>query len=146
MDWTKIAIDKLCKYPDKKEALKNLKLQIYALEAKSTSAKGFVTDKIPTAGGGNVYSDKQLDIIVEMEELKERRNVIRKELAPIENALDKLDEEERWLVDTYSRKLKGVALENAMWEKLHYQKTVAYSKRTAAIKRFTMLLYGIIEG
>lgn len=146
MDWTKIAIDKLCKYPDKKESLKNIKAQLAALEAKSTSVKGFVTNKIPTAGGGNVYSDKQLDIIVEMEELRARYNITRKELIPIENALDKLNEEERWLVDTYSRKLKGVALENAMWEKLHYQKTVAYSKRTAAIKRFTMLLYGIIEG
>lgn len=146
MDWKSVAIGKLVDYPDKKESLKNIKSQIYALEAKSTSVKGFVTDKIPTAGGGNVYSDKQLDIIVEMEELRARYNITRKELIPIENALDKLNEEERWLVDTYSRRLKGIALENAMWEKLHYQKTVAYSKRTAAIKRFTMLLYGIIEG
>lgn len=145
MDWKKIAINKLVEYPIKKEALKNLKAQLAALEAKSVSLKGFVSDKIPTSGGGDMYSDKQLDIIVEKDELLARYNITRKEIIPTENALNKLTEDERWLVDTYVQGLKGIELETAMDARLHFGKTACYCKRTAALKKFTLLLYGVIE-
>lgn len=145
MDWKKFAIDRLIEYPIKKEALKNLKAQLVALEAKSVSLKGFVSDKIPTSGGGDMYSDKLLNIIVEMDELRIRYNVVRKQIAPIEDALATLTEDERWLVDTYVQGLKGLELETAMDARLHFGKTACYCKRTAALKKFTLLLYGVIE-
>ena len=146
MDWTKIAIDKLCKYPDKKESLKNIKAQLAALEAESTSVKGFVTDKIPASGGGDAYSDKQLNIIVEKEELIARYNTTRKQIGPIEEALNKLTEDERYILDiSYMHRSLNYTFTRQMDDKFHVGKTQAYRMRTKALKRFTLLLYGTIE-
>lgn len=146
MDWTKIAIDKLCKYPDKKDSLRNIKAQLQALKAESTSVKGFVTDKIPTLGGGDVYSDKQLNIIVEMEELGARYNAVRKQIAPIEDALAKLTEDERYILDiSYMHRSRNYTFTQQMDDKFHVEQAQAYRMRSKALKRFTLLLYGVVE-
>lgn len=146
MDWKQEAIDKLRGYEANKKALDNIPLELERLETAYTGIRSAKLDGIPTAKGcGNRREDTLLSNIVHREELARRLEESRLWIKIVDGALSVLDEEDQlMLILCFIRKAKG-AIDDLCY-RLNVEKSAVYRRRDQALRRFTLALYGPLEG
>ena len=145
MNWRKEAADKLKDYQARKKAVDNILEEISRLKAESTRIRSAVTDSTPIhGGGGSTREDALLSNIALRDELKGRLQDTRRWLATVDRALDELTDEERLLLDRfYIHRARGNV--ERLCEELYMEPATVYRHRDAALRHFTMLLYGCVE-
>lgn len=145
MNWRKEAADKLKDYQARKKAVDNILEEISRLKAESTRIRSAVTDSTPIhGGGGSTREDALLSNIVLRDELKGRLQDTRRWLATVDKALAELTDEERLLLDRfYIHRARGNV--ERLCEELSMEQATVYRHRDAALRHFTMLLYGCME-
>ena len=145
MNWKREAIDKLKNYEAHKLALESLPKEIRRLESSFAGIRSATTDGTPVSGGGgSTREDVMLSNIVHRDELKRRLKEARRWVVQVDNALSVLDDEERLVLDRfYIHRTK-----NSVWdlcEQLHLERGAVYNRKNAALKHFTIALYGATE-
>lgn len=144
-NWCVYSIQRLRDYEDKQRAVINLTEQIKVLEEKFTAIRSATTDSTPVQGGTDNRREEMLMYnIATREELKKNLDIIEHDLAITENGLNALtDTELKILTRFYVNRTKGYV--ERLCDELFISKTELYRQKDEALKRFTMVCYGIVE-
>ena len=146
MDWKVEAIEKLKNYEANRRALDSIPLELERLGAAYTGIRAAKLDGTPTAkGSGNEREEAMLSNIVHRDELKRRLKEAQLWVKIVDGGLSILDDEDRLTLDLcFIHKMKGSIDE--LCERLCVEKSAAYRRRDEALRRFTLALYGPLEG
>ena len=144
-NWCVHSIQRLRDYEDKQRAVINLTEQIKLLDEKFTAIRSATTDGTPVQGGtDNKREEMLINNISTREELKKNLEIIKHEIAITENGLNALTETElKILTRFYINRSKGYV--ERLCDELFISKTELYRQKEDALKRFTMVCYGIVE-
>ena len=144
-NWCIFAIQRLKDYEDRKTAVDNITEQISVLNDKFTSIRSATTDSTPVQGGNeNKREEMLIHNISTREELKTNLDIITREIAVTEKALDTLTEEEKLILTRFFI-LREKGYVERLCDELYVSKTRLYQKKEAALKKFTLACYGIVE-
>lgn len=144
MNWKIEAIEKLKLYEAKKAALLNIPLEIERLESEMEGIRSQDSSGMPSAGGGRSRDSAYLSNITHREELEHMLEQAEKWVALVDAALEILSEEERLILDRfYVHPEKGAA--DRLAGDLRADIKTVYRRKDAALRRFTISLYGGTE-
>lgn len=144
MNWKYEAIDKLKGYKAHKRALENIPREIKWLEGAFVSIRSATTDSTPVSGGGSTREDTLLSNIAHREELERTLKQAKAWVKMVDAGLEVLDDEERLVLDRfYIHRAKGNV--DRLCEELNVEKATVYRRRDAALRQFTLALYGVTE-
>lgn len=144
MDWKKEAVDKLRQYESKKNALVSIPREIEQAKAARSAIRSASSDAMPVRGGGNGREDMLLSSIVREEELERALRMTNIDVVLTEMGLECLDNEERVILDRfYIHPLKGAA--DRLADELNLDTKTIYKRKDAALRHFTIALYGVTE-
>jgi hypothetical protein len=144
-NWCVFSIQRLRDFESRKEAVVNIAEQIKTLEDKFTSIRSATTDSTPVQGGtDNKREEMLIHNIATREELKNNLELTKREIAITEKGLAALTEDERKILTRfYINRSKGYI--ERLCDELFISKTELYRQKDNALKRFTMVCYGIVE-
>ena len=144
MDWKREATEKLRQHEAKKAAVLEIPGEIARLQAAFGSIRSSTSDGTPVKGGGSGREDALLGNIAMREELSIALDQTRACVERVSKALVVLTNEERMLLDRfYIAPSKGVA--ERLASELCLDVKSVYKRKDAALKKFTLALYGCIE-
>lgn len=144
MDWKKEAADKLRQYESKKNALVSIPREIEQAKEARAAIRSASADAMPVRGGGNGREDMLLSSIVREEELERALRMARIDVELTEAGLECLDDDERLILDRfYIHPLKGAA--DRLSDELNLDAKTIYKRKDAALRHFTISLYGATE-
>lgn len=144
MNWKSEAMEKLRLYEAKKRSLQNIPEEIKRLESAMRGIRSATADGTPVSGGGSGREDMMLSNIVQREELERSLDQVKKWVALVDAGLEILSEEERLILDRfYVHPEKGAA--DRLAGELHLDTKTVYKRKDAALRRFTISLYGGTE-
>lgn len=144
MNWKNEAMDKLRQYEAKKNALKSIPQEIEQLKASRYAIRSASSDAMPVMGGGNGREDMLLSSIVKEEELERALRMAQTDVDLTDAGLECLDGEERLILDRfYIHPLRGTADHLAC--ELNLDTKTVYKRKDAALRHFTISLYGVTE-
>ena len=141
MNWVKEAESKLRDYAAKEQSLESVAERIAQLQAEMTCVRSATTDSTAVHGGGNCREDALLNNISERTELERAKQ---RRVEWVNKALRALTDADRHLLDMfYVNRRKGHA--ERLCEEMHLEKAQVYRRKEAALRKFTLLLYGATE-
>ena len=144
MDWKREAMDKLRQYEARRSSLERTAAEIHRLEADLTRIRSASADGTPVTGGTNTRENMLVGNIACREELARARQDTVRWLAVMDSALEELSKEERLILDRfYIHRAKGYVIK--LCEELNLEQSQVYARKDAALRRFTLLLYGATE-
>lgn len=141
MNWKYEAIEKLKEYTARKNALESIPEEIKRLEEDAVRIRAVSADATPVQGGGSAREDMLLSNIVLREELQRRLSDAQKWIAIVDAGLAVLAPDDRKILDIMYINRSSGGLFRAC-EELNLEKSAVYSRRDAALKKFTLALYG----
>ena len=146
MDWKQEAIDKLRNYEARRADMEVILRDLERLEAAYTGIRAARLDGMPRSGSS--ASNREEDMvgsITRRDDLKRKLTEARLWVEIVEGGLSVLDDEERLALDyCYIHKVKGAI--NELCERLNVEQATVYRKRDIALRRFTIALYGPLQG
>lgn len=143
MDWKTEAIKDLKAYPQRKDAIENLKTRIKLLEEKLVSLKGISIEE-PVKGGMSHQEERWIDNITEREKLEFSLYIAEEMVGLTERGLSVLDEREMQVI-------RGLYIEpcsagvDFLCDTLHMAKSSLYRLKDEALRKFTLAEYGAVE-
>ena len=144
MDFRREAIDKLKYYDAKRQSLQRVTDEIKRLEEDVVRIRSASADSMSVSGSSDGREAALVNNIALRSELARAQHATAEWLRIVDDALDSLDHEERLILERmYIRPVKGY-VENLCGE-LHIEKSALYTRKSAAIRRFTLALYGVTE-
>lgn len=144
MNWKFEAIEKLKQYEAKRLSLKTIPDEIKRLELAMQSIRSATSDSSPVKGGGSGREDMYLSNIVQREELERSQEQAGIWVALVDAGLEILSEEDRLILDRfYINPAKGNV--DRLCGELGVEKSQVYNRKDAALRRFTIALYGCYE-
>lgn len=144
MNWKYEAIEKLKDYEAKKQSLTTIANEIHRLEMDYTRIRSATGDGTPVKGGGSTREDMLLSNIVHREELERALEMARTWVALVDAGMELLAPEERLVLERFYVHPERGNVERLCSE-LGVEKSSVYRKRDAALRRFTLSLYGGAE-
>lgn len=144
MNWKKEAIEKLKEYNARKQAITSIPMEIAQLESAVRGIRSASADGVAISGGGSGREDMLLSNICKREELKRSLAVANAWVSQVDTALTVLNQEERLILDRfYINPARGNV--DRLCGELSVEKTQVYAKKDAALRHFTIGLYGCTE-
>ena len=144
MDWKSIAIEKLRDHEAKRRALESIPLELAQIESSMTSIRSSRADGTPVKGGGSGYEDRMLGLIVKKQELEDNLDRAQLCVDMVTGALQTLNQEERLILDRfYINAAKGNV--DRLCGELWLEQSAVYRRKDAALRKFTIALYGVTE-
>lgn len=144
MNWKFEAIEKLKQYSAKKQSLQSIPLEIARLESALKGIRSATADGTPVQGGGSGREDMLLSNIVHREELERSLDQAKKWVDLVDTGLEILSRDERLILDRfYINPAKGAA--DKLAEELLLDVKTVYKRKDAALRKFTISLYGCTE-
>lgn len=144
MDWKKEAIDKLRIYEAKRGSVLRARQEIQRLKQEMCNIRAARTDGAPVSGGTSRREDMMINNIALRQELRWAIADTEKWLKTVDGALATLSPEERAILDRmYINRHKGNV--ERVCDELKIEKTSVYRRRDAALRKFTISMYGSEE-
>lgn len=144
MNWKQEAIEKLREYEPKRSSMKNIPMEIRRLELDMERIRSASSDGSPLRGGGSGREDMYLSNIVKRQELERALKQTEIWVSAVESALSILDKEERAILDKFFIHPERQAADR-LAEDLQVDVKTVYRRKDAALRKFTICLYGGIE-
>lgn len=144
MNWKKEAIEKLKEYNARKQSITSIPMEIAQLESAVRGIRSASADGSAISGGGSGREDMLLSNICKREELKCSLRDAKVWVRRVDAGLAVLEKEELDILHRfYITPERGIA-EKIAAERNVDVKTV-YRRKDAALRRFTLALYGMTE-
>ena len=144
-NWSVFAVQRLRDLEDRKTAVDSITELIQTLEERFKAIRSATTDGSPVQGGNeNKREEMLIHNIATREELKRNLDIAKHEISITEKGLAKLTEEERLILTRFFIQKQRGHVER-LCDELYISKTQLYKKKEAALKKFTMVCYGIVE-
>ena len=143
MEYYGFAIQRLKDYEMRKQSLVNIPEQIKTLEMQFLSIKSGEIDGMPK-GSGTKSDDMLIYNIAKRDELNFNLEIAQREVALTERGLATLTEDEKTILEYFyiARQYNHV---QKLMDKLHISQAGVFRAKDAALKKFTMSLYGLRE-
>jgi len=143
MNWIKEAVNDLKAYNERKVGIDNIKEQIKILEEQYVSLKG-ISNGTPVMGGSSKQEDAWINNIAKRERLKLTLEPCEKLIGIIDNALNSLSDDDRYILDTFYINRPYDYLDK-LCERFNIERSRIYELKDRALKNFTISMYGIID-
>ena len=144
MDWKSVAMEKLRDHEAKQQALKSIPLEITQIESAMTSLRSARVEGAPVRVRGSGHEDRILGLIVKKQELEDNLNRVQMCVDVVCRALQVLNKEERHILDRfYINPAKGNV--DRLCDELCIEQSAVYRRKDAALRKFTIALYGATE-
>jgi hypothetical protein len=144
LNWVKEAESKLRDYAAKEQSLESVAERIAQLQAEMTCVRSATTDSTAVHGGGNCREDALLNNISERTELERAKQKTAEWVEWVNKALRALTDTDRHLLDVfYINRHKGYV--ERLCEEMNIEKSQVYNRKNAALRKFTISLYGVTE-
>lgn len=144
MDWKTMAIDDLREYNARRQALEVLPMQIMEIEAEMTGIRSSANAAPVRGSGAGSKEDVLISRMVKKEKLQGNLDRAKLWVGFMDKGLAALTEDERHILDRfYINPAKGNV--DRLCEELFVEKTALYKRKDAALRRFTVALYGCAE-
>ena len=143
MNWKKEAVNDLKDYPLRLESIANIEGRIKALEEDARSLGG-ISSETPVKGGASRQEDRLINNIAERQNLELNLKVTRQLVSITKGALAKLEKDEYDVLNSFYIAHTPNHIE-ALCDRLHLEKTRVYELKDRALRKFTLLVYGISE-
>lgn len=143
MDWKREAIEDLRNYTRRKQSLENLPRRIEALEQDSLSVRAGLGSE-PVSGGTSMAEDRMINNISERERLGHNLCSVRRLVELTEQGLGSLTREERLVLERFFVNRQRGYLER-LENELGYERRQIYRIKDNALKKYTMVMFGIVE-
>ena len=143
MDWKRMAIDDLRNYNRRRQSMENLPKRIAALEYDSLSVRAGIGSE-PVCGGTSKAEDRMINNISERERLKYNLLSVRNLVELTENGLNSLTHDEKLVLERFFIDRQNGYLERLMNE-LGYEKSKIYQLKDDALKKYTMIQFGVVD-
>lgn len=144
MNWKHEAIEKLKDYNAKKQSLTSIPEEIAQLESAVKGIRSASADGSPARGGSSGREDMLLSNICKREELGRSLASAKAWVSQVDTALAVLNQEDRLILDRFYVSSQKGAAERLACDLGVDVKTV-YHRKDAALRRFTIALYGAVE-
>ncbi len=142
MDYIREAIEKLEEYDQLYTAVDNLREEIRALNAETDMIKAQRISNEPKGVSSGEPDDRVCNNIAKKKELTQRLEITQRRIRQIESVFEKLDPEEKRLIEIlYVQGGKG-CIERAC-EAFYLEKTQIYKMRYRVTKKVAKLFLGI---
>lgn len=143
MNWRKEAISDLKDYSLRLESITNIEKRIKTLEEDASSLGG-ISSETPVKGGASKQEDRLINNIAERQLLSLNLKVTKHLVSITQSALAKLEKDEREVLNAFyiaqtQNHVQGLC------DRLHLEKSRIYELKDRALRKFTILLYGIAE-
>lgn len=143
MNWKQESKEELREYEAKRTAAENIPEEIRQLEAQMVKLGGS-SNSTPVKGGGSVWEDRQINLIVKADKLRTSLEYARDWVSRVERGLSVLTDEERLILDRfYINPAKGNV--DRLCGDLHLEKSMVYDRKDKALRRYTLARYGCVE-
>ena len=145
VNWENVAIDDLRKYEKMRHSLVSIREKQAALDLQSGVIRSSFRDSEPVSGSGSSGAeDRLISNIVERERLDGNYQAVEKLVVRMDKALSMLDDQERLVLERfYINRSPGYV--DRLCEELGYEVRNIYKIKDAALKKFTISMYGLIE-
>lgn len=144
MNWKQEAVEKLKDYEAKENCITSIPEEIRQLKAQYSAIRSATADGSPVSGGGAGREDMMLSNIVKREELARTLRQAAQWVRLVDAALEILTPEERLILDRfYIHPAKGNV--DRLCGELGVEVAAVYRRKDAALRRFTLCLYGATE-
>lgn len=143
MNWKAEATRDLKSYPQRKQAVDNLKERIEILEEQFVSLKGVSVGE-PVRGGLSKQEQKWLDNISERERLGFSLKIAEELIRLTEKGLEVLTGRERKVLEGFYINPQENHVD-LLCEELHFEKSSLYRLKDDALRKFTIAMYGTVE-
>ena len=144
MNWKKEAENDLRRYMRRKDSLQNIQDKIASLDDRMQSIRGGMSDATPVQGGDIRAQENLINCIAEKERLVHTRAAVARLVKLVERGLAGLTDQERRVLELFYIQQQAGHVERLM-EELHVEQTQIYRIKDAALYKFTVTLYGIVE-
>lgn len=142
INWKKEAIDELKNYEDLKESIHSLNERIALTQNQIYNISACqIGERVGNSSGNG--DDVRLNKMVELEELKARKLITQKRVQLVQNALDKLNNEQRRILELFYIKRPNAYMDELM-QSFSIEQAEVYRRKNDALRRFTELMYGIL--
>ena len=143
-NWQYNAMQDLREYQAVKESMVSIPEELKALEIDMQLVRGTSYDKSPVQGGASGREDRLIDYIDKKGRLAENLRAATVRVRRIERGLAGLTDNERLVLHRFfvSREHGHV---DRLCEELGYEKTAVYNIKDAALKKFTLSMFGVID-
>lgn len=144
MNWVREAESKLRDYGVREQSLESVTERITQLNLEMSCVRSATTDGTAVHGGGNGRENALINNIAERDELQRAKQLTTEWLEWVNGALTVLSDAERDLLDKfYVNRQKGHV--ERLCEEMNLEKAQVYRRKDAALRKFTLLLYGVTE-
>lgn len=144
MNWKQEAIERLEQYTAKHQSLTLIPEEIKRLESVAARLRGVQMDGVSVKRTDTRREDGILNNIVQREELGWALEQAQKWVDQVDTGLSVLDSEQKMILDRfYIHSEKGVA--DSLAGDLAMDVKTVYRRKDAALKRFTIALWGCVE-
>lgn len=144
VDWKKVAIEDLRKYPYLKKSLLHIPQRIDVLEEYTKTVKGGMSGSEPVSGGTSTSEDRLINNICERERLEHNYKAVAGLVEMIEEGLDILSRTERLVLERfYINRTQGHV--ERLCDELGYEQRQIYNIKDNALYKFTTAMYGLID-
>lgn len=144
MNWKYEAIEKLKDYEAKRMALASIPAEIKQKEMELAALRSAMSDKTPVCGGGSAREDAMLSNIVAREKLKSSMKIAAAWVKSVDRALSVLGAEEHLVLERFYIHRTSCAVDR-LCDELNIEKATVYRRRDAALRSFTIAMYGTVE-
>ena len=134
MNWKKEAENDLRSYMRRKDSLQNIRDKIASLDDRMQSIRG----------GESRAQENLINCIAEKERLGHTRAAVARLVKLVERGLAGLSDQERRVLELFYIQRQAGHVERLM-DELHVEQTQIYRIKDAALYKFTVTLYGIVE-
>ena len=143
MNWKEEATKKLSRYPYMRQASENIPREIKRLERQATAIRSAGTNA-PIICGKNGREDMLLDNLVERQELQWALQNAKDWMGVTDRALSTLRQDEREILSRMLIFPEEGALASLCTD-LGVESSSIYRRRDAALRKFTLALYGSLD-
>lgn len=143
-NWQRNAVEDLQSLNYWTEFLANSAERINALDADITNIHSALKDSTPVQGGTSTAEDRLISNIDERERLSMNMQIIAAKKKAVEGALSVLTADERTILDRFFiNRMNGHI--DRLKNEFGVEVAAVYKMKDAALRHFTMALYGIIN-
>ena len=144
MNWKQEAIERLEQYTAKQQSLTLIPEEIKRLESVAARLRGVQMDGVSVKRTDTRREDGMLNNIVQREELGWALEQAQKWVDQVDTGLSVLDSEQKMILDRFYIHAEKGAADSLAGDLAMDVKTV-YRRKDAALKRFTIALWGCVE-
>lgn len=144
MDWKREAAEKLRLYEAKRESISQISTEIRRLENELSRVRSAIGDGTAVRGDMSRREDMLINNIARREELMVAMKIVKVWVEMVDKALAILNDEERLVLRRFYINPARGNVERLCGE-LGVEQATVYRRRDAALRRFCIALYGVVE-